>query len=95
MKTYNIVTKPAIKTVVKKINIPSQKLEVDLKEYCGIKIFELRTSLKLDQISFAKNIAITRSNLCRIESGKQRMSLDILQRICESFNLKSSDILPF
>ena len=49
----------------------------------GLRIKELRLSkLKMTQEKFAKSLGYDRTFIARIESGKQNITLDTLEKIC-------------
>lgn len=49
----------------------------------GLRIKELRTNrLKMTQEQFAKALGYDRTFLARIESGRQNITLDTLEKIC-------------
>lgn len=95
VRKYKIKTTPATKRIVTVIDVPSKELDLDFKHYIGIKIEELRRKLELKQEDFGKQIELSRSSVANIESGNQSLTLDVLERICDKFNVKSSEILPF
>ena len=53
----------------------------------GIKIRELRKSRSLTQADLAGKIGIQQSDLCRMETGEYKVSLDTLFRILSIFGM--------
>ena len=54
------------------------------------KIAEVRLEKKLSQTQLAKLTGMHRSNICRIESGRQNISLDTLIRIFDALGIDIS-----
>lgn len=57
----------------------------------GRLIKKLRKEKNITMIKFAKQIGISQSSLSRIESGSQELSLNLLSKICEEFNMTKSN----
>lgn len=63
-----------------------------LKEFVGYRVKELRMSkTSLNQNDFSKLINVDRTYLSRVESGKQNLTLDKLEVICNTLNITISD----
>lgn len=45
------------------------------------KILKLRKQKRISQIELAKKIGTTQSNIARVESGKQNLTINLLQKI--------------
>lgn len=54
------------------------------------KITELRLEKNLSQTQLAKLTGMHRSNICRIESGRQNISIDTLIRIFDALGMDIS-----
>lgn len=62
------------------------------REKIGCHIKELRTNkLKVSQNEFARNLGVDRTYLSRVESGKQNITIDTLELICNELNVSLSD----
>ena len=55
-----------------------------------LKIAEVRLEKKLSQTQLAKLTGMHRSNICRIESGRQNISIDTLIRIFDALGMDIS-----
>ncbi len=60
----------------------------------GIRVRELRLQHDLSQLAFAKKLGVTRVEITKIETGKQKIYLKTLVRICQEFDV-SLDWLVF
>jgi transcriptional regulator with XRE-family HTH domain len=60
----------------------------------GIRVRELRLQHDLTQLTFAKKIGVTRVEITKIETGKQKIYLKTLVRISQEFDV-SLDWLVF
>lgn len=59
--------------------------DIDKKRQAIIfKIVEVRLEKGLSQMELAKRTGMHRSNICRIESGRQNISIDTLIRIFDA-----------
>jgi DNA-binding XRE family transcriptional regulator len=79
-------------TIKKKIVVEE---DVTYKKFVGWKIEQLRKNKSLTQEELSDKLGLSRVSIVNIEKGRQDLSLRNLQNICELFNIKSSDILPF
>lgn len=68
-----------------------------LKEDIGKRIRDLRvTKTNLSQDDFAKKIGIDRTYLSRVESGKQNITIENLNLICNGLSITLHDFFnPF
>jgi transcriptional regulator with XRE-family HTH domain len=68
-----------------------------LKEDIGKRIRDLRvTKTNLSQDDFAKKIGIDRTYLSRVESGKQNITIENLNLICNGLSITLHDFfVPF
>jgi transcriptional regulator with XRE-family HTH domain len=57
----------------------------------GSKIRQLRKDRKLTQAYLAERVGIQQSDLCRMENGEYRVSLDVLFRILLEFKMSMSE----
>ncbi len=62
-----------------------------IQEKVGKAIIKLRKERGLSQETFAIESGIDRRYMSDIENGKRNISLDILERICQRFNIKISE----
>ena len=51
-------------------------------------ILQLRIKNNISQEEFAKRIGTTQSNIARMESGSQNFTIEILDKVAETFNKK-------
>ena len=58
-------------------------------------IRNLRKSKGYKQVDVAEKMEITRVSYVNIENCRQHVTIDNLQKICNIFKVKSSEILPF
>jgi transcriptional regulator with XRE-family HTH domain len=49
---------------------------------------------EMNQEKLAKILGLTRTSVTNIESGKQKITVDTLYRLCEEFSVEVSDLLP-
>jgi DNA-binding XRE family transcriptional regulator len=92
---YKIKTKERQEIkVVKKIILPREE-EVCLERYVGLKVNEFRKHNKMNQNTLANFLNISRASISNIEVGRHNLTLVNLEKLCEIFKCKSSDILPF
>lgn len=48
----------------------------------------------MNQEKLGQVLGLTRTSVTNIESGKQKISLDTLYKLCEEFSVEVSDLLP-
>lgn len=58
-----------------------------LKQEIGQKIKEIREKKKLSQEDLAKLSHLDRTYLCRVENGKQNLTIETLEVICHSLDI--------
>ena len=63
-------------------------MKTNLSKRLGLRIKELRVSKNLKQCEMADLLEMERSNLTRIESGKQRPSDENLEKIAKILNVE-------
>lgn len=68
-----------------------------LKEIIGKRIRDLRvTKANMSQEEFSKRINLDRTYLSRVESGKQNITIDNLNSICNGLDISLKDFFePF
>lgn len=68
-----------------------------LKEIIGKRIRDLRvTKANMSQEEFSKKINLDRTYLSRVESGKQNITIDNLNSICNGLDISLKDFFePF
>lgn len=59
----------------------------------GEKIKKFRRRKKLSQYSLAERVNVSAPYISRIECGKNRISLDLLVKICEALEINAAEIL--
>ncbi len=63
-----------------------------IKEKIGYRIKTIRTKeLHMSQIEFSKKLNCDRSYLSRLESGKQNITIENLENICNALNISLKD----
>ena len=67
-------------------------MKSELSSKLGIRIKELRLSKKIKQCDLADMLEMERSNLTRIESGKQRPTDENLEKIARILNVNISEL---
>lgn len=83
------------KTTKKVVVITEEECDVELNEFVAIKIKELRVEKEMSQLELSKLIGLSRTSIVNIESGRHNISIINLNKFCEIFECKSSQILPF
>lgn len=78
--------KKKIKNFDKKYNLAEAKLGA------AIQIANEREKVGITQADLAKRLNTTQSVISRIESGKQNLSLDMLQRIAEALGKRKVSV---
>lgn len=100
MKTEKLYTVKYsdIKTVVKTEHVLSAQPKTDivpLNRAVALKIRSKRKAMRLTQKQIAEKIGIVQNYFSKVEKGTYLPSVRMLVKLCEVFNCKSSDILPF
>lgn len=67
-------------------------MKTNISKKLGQRIKELRIARNIKQCELADILEMERSNLTRIESGKQRPSDENLEKIAEILNVKISEL---
>ncbi len=63
-----------------------------IREKIGHRIRNLRISkLKMSQNEFARSLGVDRTYLSRVESGKQNITIDTLEMICNKLSVSFSE----
>lgn len=60
---------------------------MDIKKYTSMELRKLRSALKLTQSRVAESVGINKDTLCRYENSNSIMSLDILEKILNYYNV--------
>lgn len=68
---------------------------MDIKKLFGKKVKELRLKLELTQEQFAERIGISPKSLSLIELGKNFVSAEVLNSICENMNVNPKTLFDF
>lgn len=67
-----------------------------IKELVGYRIKELRiNNTNLNQEEFSKLLNWDRTYLSRVESGKQNLTLDSLERVCNVLNVSLKEFFMY
>ncbi len=66
--------------------------ESQYHDIISINIKKLRTAAKLSQESMAEKLSCSREFISRVENKKERISLNMLLKIAELFNVNPSDL---
>lgn len=67
---------------------------MEIYEYIGIKIRELREQFRYSQDVLAQNLKVSTNTVSRWETAKYKPSVMDLQKIADLFKIKLSTILP-
>ena len=71
------------------------RMELSLTEKLGYRIKELRIARNLKQCELADKLNMERSNLTRIENGKQRPSDENLEKIAKILKVEIKELFDF
>ena len=63
------------------------------KKDLGDRVYEVRTSLKMTQVEFGKAINLKNYQISRYERGKDEVSIFVLMKICDTFDIAIEDFL--
>lgn len=66
----------------------------NLYSLIGNRIQSYRKDLNMSQTDLAYKIEVSRTTLSNIESGKQKVAIDLIYKICNAFNITIFDFLP-
>lgn len=69
--------------------------EIQLYRLVGKKIREVRETKKLSQQALADMCNFEKSNMSRIEAGKNNLTLKTLEKIANGLGVKIKDLLDF
>ena len=67
----------------------------NLYEKFGLNVVYYRKKKKLTQLQLAELVDIDRSHISAIELGNVGVSLDVIFKMCEVFNIKPKDLFDF
>lgn len=87
MKTYKLKKRVVV--------IQETDEEASLEDYIATMIAERRKVAGLNQEALSQLTGISRSSISNIEKARHNVSLKTLEKLCQVFNCKSSDLLPF
>ena len=59
----------------------------------GVRIKELRKSLGLNQVEFARRLNVTKQSICNWENGNILPSIDMLSRISREYSVSTDFLL--
>ncbi len=68
---------------------------MNIKSGFGKKVKELRQRLELTQEQFAEKIGISAKSLSQIELGKNFVSAEVLEAICDNMNISPKSLFDF
>ena len=66
-----------------------------IKELLGKRISELRNSMNISQETLAERLDISQKSLSKIETGKNFMTSETLEKLLKAFNIRSSELFDF
>lgn len=66
-----------------------------MNKIIGCRIKQLRKQLGLSQEKLARKIAMDRTYLCRVEAGKQNITISLLEIICKGLDVSFKDFFDF
>lgn len=67
---------------------------MNVKEYIGKRIFELRTQNKISQQTLADCLGYTRTSIVNIEAGRQGLPVDQMWTVCNALHCTPNDLFP-
>lgn len=70
-------------------------INVKTQEYIGRKLRDIRERKNLLQEDVANGVGISITYYAGIERGEENPSITVIENICKTLKIKSSDILPF
>lgn len=59
-----------------------------------VRHYRRRQSPEMNQERLGKLLGLTRTSITNIESGKQKITIDTLFKICEMFSVEVSELVP-
>lgn len=65
------------------------------QQYTGKKLKEIRERKNLSQEKVAESVGISVTYYAGIERGEENPTYAVLESLCKTLKIKSSDILPF
>lgn len=65
------------------------------QQYIGKKLREIRERKSLSQEEVANSAGISITYYAGIERGEENPTITVIENICKTLKVKSSDILPF
>jgi DNA-binding XRE family transcriptional regulator len=68
--------------------------EPDLYLLLGLNIKEWRQYRRMSQAQLAERVGLLRTSITNIETGRQRISLFWIYRLCEVFDCRLTELLP-
>jgi len=71
------------------------EMKLNFNKKLGLRIRELRLSRSMKQGELADALNMERSNLTRIESGKQRPNYENLEKLAEILNVEIKELFDF
>ncbi len=78
--------------VIYSLNKNMENKESQYYDIISKNIKKLRTAAKLSQEKMAENLCCSREFISRVENKKERVSLNMLLKIAELFNVNPSDL---
>lgn len=66
-----------------------------IKEKLGKRISELRKSLNISQEELAEKLDISQKSLSKIETGRNFLTSETLEKLLIAFNMKTSELFDF
>ena len=81
--------------VKKRLIIIEENVECTTNEYIGNQIKIARTIKKITQQELAEKLDLSRASVANIEGGKQALTVNVLENLCEIFEKSSKFFFPF
>lgn len=86
---------PQILIKKQKVVIENQTVNVTELQYVGLKIKEFREERGWTQQTLADKMELARASIANMETARHSLDIRTLQKFCEVFECKSSDLLSF
>lgn len=81
-----------VKNIILSLNKNMENKESKYHNIIAANIKKLRTTAKLSQEKMAEKLSCSREFISRVENKKERVSLNMLLKIAELFNVNPSDL---
>lgn len=68
---------------------------LELSEIIALRIKNLRKQKGHSQTKLAEILGLSRSSITNLEKGRHSLTIEMLEKLCQIYNVKSNEILPF